>query len=98
MELQNEQIAPEIVQAIISQASASGLTVNEYLSQLLGLSNGQKENGAHEPTPYELVADILDSITFDSSVPDPDPDSQPDPNEIGALLLQEHRKQVEQFS
>ncbi len=35
-----EQIAPDIAQAIISQASARGLSVNEYLRQLLGLPNG----------------------------------------------------------
>jgi hypothetical protein len=36
----NEQIAPEIVQAIIAQATARGLSVNEYLRQALGLTNG----------------------------------------------------------
>ena len=36
----NEQIAPEIVQAIIAQATARGLSINDYLRQLLGLANG----------------------------------------------------------
>jgi hypothetical protein len=36
----DEQIAPEIVQAIITQATARGLSVNDYLPQLLGLMNG----------------------------------------------------------
>lgn len=40
MEIQNEQIAPEIIQAIIAQASARGLSVNDYLRQALGLMNG----------------------------------------------------------
>jgi hypothetical protein len=39
----NEQIAPEIVQAIITQATARGLSVNDYLRDLLGLKNGQAE-------------------------------------------------------
>ncbi len=34
-----EQIAPEIAQALIAQATASGLSVNEYLRRLLGLTN-----------------------------------------------------------
>ncbi len=33
----NEQIAPEIAQALIAQATARGLTVNGYLRQVLGL-------------------------------------------------------------
>jgi len=36
----NEQLAPEIVQALIAQANASGLTVNEYLRRLLNLAIG----------------------------------------------------------
>ncbi|MGH9842317.1 MAG: hypothetical protein ACREEM_26505 [Blastocatellia bacterium] len=32
-----EQLAPEIVQTIIAQATASGLSVNEFLRSLLGL-------------------------------------------------------------
>lgn len=34
-----DQIAPEIVQAIIAQAAARDLSVNDYLRQLLGLAN-----------------------------------------------------------
>src|SRR5262245_5418296 len=36
----NEQIAPEIVQAITREAAARGLSVNDYLRDLLGLTNG----------------------------------------------------------
>jgi hypothetical protein len=43
-----EQIAPEIVQALIAQATASGLTVNEYLARLLGLENGHEEESSLE--------------------------------------------------
>jgi hypothetical protein len=35
-----EQIAPEVAQALIAQATANGLSVNEYLRRLLGLTNG----------------------------------------------------------
>jgi hypothetical protein len=35
-----EQIAPAIFQALITQASAEGLSINDYLAQLLGLRNG----------------------------------------------------------
>jgi len=36
----NEQIAPEIVQAIIAKARARSLSVNDYLRQELGLTEG----------------------------------------------------------
>ena len=41
METMREQIAPEIVQAIIAHAAASGLSVNDYLRQALGLKTGE---------------------------------------------------------
>jgi len=34
----NEEIAPEIARAIIAQATLRGLSVNDYLRQLLGLN------------------------------------------------------------
>lgn len=40
MEPQNVQIAPEIIQAIIAQATARGLSVDEYLRQIHGVKNG----------------------------------------------------------
>jgi hypothetical protein len=36
----NKQIAPEIVQATTREAAARGLSVNDYLRDLLGLTNG----------------------------------------------------------
>jgi hypothetical protein len=67
----NEQIAPEIVQAIVVQATAHGVSVNDYLRQILGL-NGQMQELALAPdndtqnerpfyetaTPQELAAKI----------------------------------------
>ena len=35
-----DHIAPEIVQAIFAQATARGLSVNDYLRQVLGLTKG----------------------------------------------------------
>lgn len=46
MEPQNEQIAPEIFQAIIAKATESGLSLNDYLAQMLGLTNGHDEASA----------------------------------------------------
>ncbi len=34
-----DHIAPEVVQAIVAQAAARGLSVNDYLRHLLGLAN-----------------------------------------------------------
>jgi hypothetical protein len=38
----SEQIAPEIVQAIIAKSMARGMSVNDYLRQELGLTNGSQ--------------------------------------------------------
>ena len=65
MEPQKEQIAPEIIQAIIAQATACGLTVNDYLSRLLGLSNGRDDELALAPD--DSIDDLLG--VFDSSTP-----------------------------
>lgn len=37
----NEEIAPEIARAIIARATLHGLSINDYLRQLLGLGSGQ---------------------------------------------------------
>jgi len=46
----NEQIAPEIARAIIAQAAARGLTVNDYLRQVLGLNEKPQELAPAEET------------------------------------------------
>jgi hypothetical protein len=46
MEPQNVQIAPEIIQAIIAQATARGLSVDEYLRQVHGVKNGTQSTDA----------------------------------------------------
>jgi hypothetical protein len=40
MEPQNVQIAPEIIQAIIAQATERSLSVDEYLRQIHGVMGG----------------------------------------------------------
>jgi len=45
-----DQIAPDILQAIAAEATARGLSVNDYLRHLLGLSNG---TGA-QPAPADM--------------------------------------------
>jgi hypothetical protein len=57
----NEQIAPEIVQAIIAQAAARGLSINDYLRQVFGLTNGTPliERPFYETaTPEEWVREF----------------------------------------
>ena len=35
-----EQVSPETAQALIAQATATGLSIDDYLKQLLGMVNG----------------------------------------------------------
>jgi hypothetical protein len=44
-----EQIAPEVAKALMAQATANGLSVNEYLRQLLGLINETQLAGGEGP-------------------------------------------------
>lgn len=46
----NEHIAPEIMQAIIAQATARGLSLNDYLRQALGLNGHEAELALAEET------------------------------------------------
>src|SRR4029453_1809316 len=59
----NEQIAPEIVQAIIAKATARGLSVNDYLRQELGLTNGDEAELSNDegaaPQRNEAMLDAL---------------------------------------
>ena len=58
----NEQIAPEIIQAITREAAARGLSVNDYLRDLLGLTNGAHQELAlaeeAQPRNEEMLAII----------------------------------------
>jgi hypothetical protein len=47
-----KQIAPEIAQALEAQAAANGLSVNEYLRQLLGLTNGTQPADGESPDAF----------------------------------------------
>lgn len=48
-----DQIAPDILQAIAAEATAHGLSVNDYLRHLLGLSNGTDTQPAPVDTRQE---------------------------------------------
>lgn len=63
----NEQIAPEIIQALIAQATANGLSVNDYLARLLGLENGHDKELSlaemhEEPQPNPAILAALQRI------------------------------------
>lgn len=88
----NEPILPEIIQAIVTQATARGLSVNDYLRQILGL-NGQPQALALAEAPEEPIEKLFDELSgvVDSRVPDPS--SPPPPTLFGQLLTEEFRKQ-----
>jgi len=57
----SEQIAPEIVQAIIAKATARGMSVNDYLREELGLTNGGHLSDRHfyeTATPEEWIIEF----------------------------------------
>jgi hypothetical protein len=59
----NEEIAPDIARAIVAQATLRGLTVNDYLRQLLGLKNGQAgELALAEETPAPRNEGMLQAL------------------------------------
>ena len=53
MESHEEQIAPGLFQAIVAKATANGLTLNDYLAQLIGYTHG-----AH-PAENESLAEFM---------------------------------------
>lgn len=56
-----EQIAPEIVQAIIAQATVRGVSLNDYLREVFGLANVMPtaERPFYETaTPDEWIAEF----------------------------------------
>ncbi len=96
----NEQIAPEIVQAIIAQAAASGLSVNDYLARLLklALTNGLPQELALAEVPQEPIEKLFDELSGVVDSRAPDPSSPPRPTLFGQLLTEEFRKQGLKFS
>jgi hypothetical protein len=71
----HEQIAPEILQAIVAQAAACGLSVNDYLQNLLGLNEAhgtdKKLVSAAQTLSFEQKK-ILIKALFDQ-FPKPEP-------------------------
>ena len=91
-----EQIAPDIAQAILALASASGQSVNDYLRNMIGL-NAEKRAGLNPGNGNEEkpLAELLEGLTgvVDSSIPDPA--SPPKHTAFGQHLLEKHRKHGE---
>jgi hypothetical protein len=58
-----EHIAPEIMQALIAQATESGLSVNEYLTRLLGITNGAQS--APQPATVDEFITAMESMAED---------------------------------
>jgi hypothetical protein len=56
METPPAEIAPETIQALIARAAASGLSVNDYLRQLLGINN--EAPPAPDGSLDEFMADL----------------------------------------
>ena len=58
----NEQIAPEIIQAIIAQATARGVSVNDYLRQTLGLVNGAQAQEANDDDFMKAMESMAEDV------------------------------------
>lgn len=58
-----EQITPEIAQALITQAAASGLSVNDYLARLLGVASGAQS--ASQPATVDEFINAMESMAED---------------------------------
>jgi hypothetical protein len=62
----HEQIAPEILQAIFTKATAHGLSVNDYLRNLLGLNEAQSAKNklirAAQTLSFEQRKDLLKAL------------------------------------
>ena len=53
------EIGPEIIQTLMTQAAAHGLSVNDYLKQLLGVTNGAlPAPSASDESLDEFMADL----------------------------------------
>jgi len=50
------EIAPETIQTLIAQAAASGLSVNDYLKRLLGMTSDAQHA---PPTPDESLDEFM---------------------------------------
>jgi hypothetical protein len=63
-----DQITPETIQALIAQAAASGLSVDEYLKRLLGVSSAAP--AAPEPGVDEFML-AMESLAEENIQPLP---------------------------
>lgn len=56
------ELSPEIVQLLTTQAQASGLSVNEYLKQLLGISNGSSPISSSKDDSLKMFMDDMETF------------------------------------
>lgn len=61
MNTAQEKLAPEVIQALITNASANGLSINDYLRSLLGLKN-EGDQDIVPSTQNEAMLKALESI------------------------------------
>jgi hypothetical protein len=63
----NEQMAPEIMQAIITRAAARSMSINDYLRDLLGLTGGESQEA--ESMDEELRRLINEGVESGPGIP-----------------------------
>jgi hypothetical protein len=71
----HEQIAPEILQTIVVQAAARGLSINDYLRNLLGLNEARSADeklvSAAQSLSFEQRKELIKALFEQFPKPDP---------------------------
>lgn len=71
----HEQIAPEILQVIIAQSNAQGLSINDYLRNLLGLNEAQSVDdklvSAAQALSFEQRKELIKALFEQFPKPEP---------------------------
>jgi len=71
----HEQIAPETLQAIVAQAAARGLSINDYLRNLLGLNEARgadkKLVSAAQSLSFEQRKELIKALFEQFPKPEP---------------------------
>jgi hypothetical protein len=71
----HEQIAPEILQAIVAQAAARGLSINDYLRNLLGLNEARSADkklvSAAQSLSFEQRKELIKALFEQFLKPEP---------------------------
>jgi hypothetical protein len=71
----HEQISPEILQDIVAQAAARGLSINDYLRNLLGLNEARSADktliNAARFLPFEQRKELIKALFEQFPKPEP---------------------------